>query len=146
MKLKVMGILLLVVLLLPLNVSAAELNFCGRTAPIWQFIGYFLFALKIVVPLLIIVLGIVDFAKAIASSDDKAISTAGKSLLRRFIAGIIIFFVPTIIKVVFDLISNFTGDVLTSIEECQECLLSPTSTACDGYASIANAEADQWFT
>lgn len=143
MKLKNICFLLLILLLLPLNVSAAELNFCGRTAPIWQFIGYFLFALKIAVPLLIIVLGIVDFAKAITSSDDKAISIAGKSLLRRFIAGVIIFFVPTMIKVVFNLISNFTGDVLNAVEECQECLLSPTNSACDEYVSNANAEANQ---
>ena len=143
MKLKVISFLLLVILLLPLNVSAAELNFCGRTAPIWQFIGYFLFALKIVVPLLIIVLGIVDFAKAIASSDDKAISTAGKSLLRRFIIGVVIFFIPTIVDLVFGFISNFTGDIMNEIATCEECLLSPTGNACEDSVDVANAEANQ---
>ena len=143
MKLKVISFILLVILFLPLNVSAAELNFCGRTAPIWQFVGYFLVALKIVIPLIIIVLGVIDFATAVVSSDDKAISSAAKGLFKRLIIGVVIFFIPTIVDLVFGFISNFTGDVLTSIEECQECLLSPTSTACDGYASIANAEVEQ---
>ena len=143
MKLKVISFLLLVILLLPLNVSAAELNFCGRTAPIWQFIGYFLFALKIVVPLLIIVLGIVDFAKAIASSDDKAISGAAMGLFKRLIIGVVIFFIPTIVDVVFGFISNFTGDIMTPIAACEECLLNPTNGTCEDYVDAANAEVDQ---
>lgn len=146
MKLKVIGILLLVVLLLPFNVSAAELNFCGRTAPIWQFVGYFFVALKIAVPIIIIVLGIVDFAKAVVSSDDKAISKATSSLFKRFIIGVIIFFVPTIVDVVFGFISDFTGDITTPIVACEECLLNPTNGTCEDYVDAANAEVDQWFT
>ena len=95
MKLKVISFILLVILFLPLNVSAAELNFCGRTAPIWQFVGYFLVALKIVIPLIIIVLGVIDFATAVVSSDDKAISSATKGLFKRLIVGVVIFFIPT---------------------------------------------------
>ena len=128
MKLKVISFLLLVILLLPLNVSAAELNFCGRTAPIWQFIGYFLFALKIVVPLLIIVLGIVDFAKAIASSDDKAISKAAKSLLMRIIAAICIFFIPTIVSFVIRLVDTSVDD---KNEICARCISSPGGDVCE---------------
>ena len=129
MKLKVISFLLLVILLLPLNVSAAELNFCGRTAPIWQFIGYFLFALKIVVPLLIIVLGIVDFAKAIASSDDKAISKAAKSLLMRIIAAICIFFIPTIVSFVINLVDGTLG---ANYEICANCISNPGGTSGEG--------------
>ncbi len=48
------------------KVIAIENDFCLRTSAIWQFVGYGLFALKILVPLIIIIFGIVDFAKAIA--------------------------------------------------------------------------------
>ena len=143
MKLKVISFLLLVILLLPLNVSAAELNFCGRTAPIWQFVGYFFVALKIAVPLIIIILGIVDFAKAVVSSDDKAISGAAMGLFKRLIIGVVIFFIPTIVDVVFGFISNFTGDIMTPIAACEECLLNPTNGTCEDYVDAANAEVDQ---
>ena len=88
-------------------ISVAEMteySFCFKTSAIWQFVGYGLFALKILVPLIIIIFGIVDFAKAIASSDDKAIKKSSLSLFKRLIVGICIFFIPTIVKVVFDLI------------------------------------------
>lgn len=146
MKLKIISFLLLVILLLPLNVSAAELNFCERTSPIWQFAGYFFVALKIAVPLIIIILGIVDFAKAVVSSDDKAISNAATGLLKRFIIGVIIFFIPTIVDLVFGLIANFTGDITTPIAACEECLLDPTDGTCEDYVDAANAEVEQWFT
>lgn len=47
-----------------------EDNFCLKTSGMWQLAGYVLFAIKIIVPLIIIVLGIIDFAKASLSSDD----------------------------------------------------------------------------
>ena len=143
MKLKVISFILLVILFLPLNVSAAELNFCGRTAPIWQFIGYFLVALKIVIPLIIIVLGVIDFATSVISSDDKAISSAAKGLFKRLIIGVVIFFIPTIVDLVFGFISNFTGDIMSEIATCEECLLSPTGNTCEDSVDVANAEANQ---
>ena len=115
---------------------AIENDFCLRTSAIWQFVGYGLFILKIVVPLIIIIFGIIDFAKAVASSDDKAIKNASMSLFRRLIVGICIFFVPTIVKVIFDLIDNVAN--LDGITECEECLLDPNGTTCDGY--IRDAE------
>ena len=119
-------------------ISVAEMteySFCFKTSAIWQFVGYGLFALKILVPLIIIIFGIVDFAKAIASSDDKAIKSASMSLFRRLIVGVCIFFIPTIVKVVFDLIDNVAD--LDGITECEECLLDPTSTTCDDYIEEA---------
>ena len=123
-------------LIIPTPVRAAEADFCLRTSAIWQFIGYALYAVKIIIPLIIIVFGIIDFIKAVMSSDDNAIKKAATSLLKRAIAGVAIFFVPTIVTVVFNLIENFTGG-LEPITECKTCLLKPTSDTCEGYIKEA---------
>lgn len=121
------------------NVFAATTDpqFCVRTSEIWQFVGYGLFALKILVPIIIIIFGVIDFAKAAVSNDDSAIKKAGSSLLRRAIVGICIFFVPTIVNVLFDMIENVAGS-LDGIKACETCLLTPTDTECDEYIRDAD--------
>ena len=109
-----------------------EDNFCLKTSGMWQLVGYVLFAIKIIVPLIIIVLGIIDFAKASLSSDDKAVSKAASSLLNRFIIGIAVFFVPTVVSIVLGLVVTKEEDG-TGIDACRVCLLNPTDTDCDSY-------------
>ena len=76
-------------------------NFCASTANIWNILGYVVFVFKIVIPLLLIVFGMVDLGKAVVSSDDKAISKAVGMLIRRFIAAVVVFFIPTIVNALF---------------------------------------------
>lgn len=115
-----------------------DMKFCLRTSAIWQFIGYGLFALKIIIPLIIIAFGIIDFSKAVLSSDDKAIKSAAMSLVKRLIAGVAIFFIPTVVTVVFNFLEDFTGG-LAGIEECRTCLLTPNSETCDDYIDRAES-------
>ena len=137
MKRKIIGFMVMVgsfISFMP-SALAIENDFCLRSSAIWQFVGYGLFALKIVIPLIIIIFGIIDFAKATVSSDDKGIKNAAMSLFRRLIVGIAIFFIPTIVSVAFNLIDNVAN--LEGIEECEECLFNPTGSTCDGYIKSA---------
>jgi len=52
------------------------MEFCYKTATVWQMVGKLIFILKILVPIIIIVLGTIDFGKAVISNDDKAVSKA----------------------------------------------------------------------
>lgn len=101
------------------------MEFCYKSATIWQVVGKVIFIIKILVPLLIIVLASIDLGKATVSSDDKAISKASKTLLRRLITGIIIFFIPTIVKVLFSLVAGFNDDIKNDYENCVVCLTDP---------------------
>lgn len=91
-----------------------------------RIIGYVVEIAKWIAPLIIIVLGMVDFGKAVISSDDKAISKAASSLLRRFIAGVVIFFIPTILLTIFNII-GVTGGIEnednTRYGACTSCIL-----------------------
>ena len=106
------------------------MSFCYKTAIIWQVVGYVFLIAKIVIPIILIILGIVDIGKAVISSDDKAISKAAKSLLMRTIAAVCIFFIPTIIGVIFDFVAGFNEDMQNDAQNCIDCLVSPNGS-CD---------------
>ncbi len=95
-------------------------------------IGHIISILKYIVPLIIIVFGMVDFTKAVVSSDDKAISKAAGALIRRVIAGIVIFLVPTIISTILnitistDINNNKTTIGDTEFGKCTKCIFSPS--------------------
>lgn len=104
-------------------------GFCYKTARIWVVVGYAFLILKIVVPILIIILGIVDLAKAVISSDEKFIKDGVFSVVKRILIGILIFCVPSIVSYVFTLISGFdelNGDYIN----CIQCVTSPNDN-CD---------------
>ena len=103
-------------------------DFCqnSNVLKVFKVFGYIIFVAKILIPLLLIIFGSVDFAKAIISSDDKMIKDAGMSLAKRFIAGIIVFFIPTILNFLLSLVYNI-DDVRTKFSSCTTCLLEPNS-------------------
>ncbi len=102
------------------------MNFCAQTANIWKVIGYIVLILKIVIPLLLIVFGMVDLGKAVVSSDDKAISKAVGTLIKRFIAAVIVFFVPTLVNALFKVL-NITTAVSDDFTVCVTCVTDVNS-------------------
>lgn len=54
--------------------------------------------MKIAAPILVIVLGSLDFVKAVLAEDQDALKKAGKRFSRRLMAAILLFFIPTIIS------------------------------------------------
>ena len=64
-----------------------------------EIIGY----IRILVPILLIVLGSVDFANAIISGDQDALKKSGSKFMKRAIAAVAVFFVPLLVKVLLTL-------------------------------------------
>ncbi len=102
-------------------------TFCRETATIWQFIGWILFVFKIVIPLLLILFGMIDLGKAVVSSDEKAIKSATSSLVKRAIAAVVIFFIPTIVSAIFGIVTGFSGKVKEQYKVCANCVTKPGS-------------------
>ena len=105
------------------------LKFCRNTATIWQFIGWILFVFKVVVPLLLILFGMIDLGKAVVSNDEKAIKSSTTSLIKRAIAAVVIFFLPTLVGAIFTIVSQFTGEVENQYDQCASCVTNPSK--CD---------------
>lgn len=89
-----------------------------------KFIGLLLFLAKIFVPALIIILGSIDFGKAILSGKDDEVKKKVPILLKRLGAGIIIFFIPTIIDFMFSVIDGYS-DTMNQYSNCHTCILNP---------------------
>lgn len=90
-----------------------------------KFIGYLIFAIKILVPIIIMLMGTIDLLKAITANDDDQIKKNSVVLIKRLVMGILIFFIPTIISVVFSMVYNFRI-IEGSYNTCLSCITTPT--------------------
>ena len=112
-------------------------NFCSEASGILQLVGWILTVFKIAIPLLIIAYGIFDFGKAVTAAKDDEIKKSVKSLMWRAIAGIVIFFIPSIVMFIFGAVSNYSSE-RNGLEEsmdfnvCEACILRPWTKGADG--------------
>lgn len=104
-------------------------NFCAETASIWKIVGWLVLIIKIVIPLLLIVFGMIDLGKAVIASKDDAIKSSVSSLVKRFIAAVAIFFVPTLVSAVFNMIGVTTDN--NDYNTCVQCVTNVSSCNLD---------------
>ena len=101
------------------------MDFCRKTADVWSLFGKFFFILKILIPLLIIGFAIFELSKSVMGSDSSKIKKSAGVLGKKLIAGIIIFFIPTLVKVAFDLVAGFNDEIKKDYGNCFTCLTDP---------------------
>ena len=118
--------------------TLAGIGFCSNTANIWSVVGYFVLIIKIVIPLLLIVLGMIDLGKAVISSDEKAIKSSTNILIKRFIAAVVIFFIPTIVNAVFSVLEVMGDTEKADYNICVKCVTNVTGSDCKN--SVANVK------
>ena len=88
--------------------------------------------LKIVIPIILIVLGMIDLAKAVMSNDDKVMKEAQGKLIKRIVYAVIIFFVVAIVQFVFGLLGSASDNASDSnmeynkdnITSCINCFVN----------------------
>ena len=80
------------------------------------------FILKVAIPIIIIILGIISLAKVIISDDQSMLSKTVSSLVMKIILGIFIFFLPTLISTIIGYIDD-ADNVTSEYRACTECLL-----------------------
>ncbi len=121
------------------SVSASEdvLPICQSEAIVsFQLIGVVIYIIKILIPVMIIIIGSFSLGKAILTGDDKDTKKAFGLIVRKLIAGIIIFFVPTIINVVLNLV-NELDIVQNKFELCSNCVFNPYGEICEEEVKFA---------
>ena len=115
------------------NLGVTPVTFCEEEGvqKTFQVIGYILFVAKIIIPLILIILGSIDFAKATISSDEKAPKDAIMALTRRIIIAIIIFLIPTILNFLLSLVNGASEAFNDSnFTDCTNCLFDPFGNEC----------------
>ncbi len=112
-------------------------GFCNGTANLWQIIGYILLIFKIAIPVLLIIFGMIDLGKAVIASKDDEIKKATTALVKRAIASVFIFLLPTIIGFIMTIITDFTNNAQADFNVCKDCITSPNGNTCKSKASNA---------
>ena len=101
--------------------NSGEVNYCTGLRSTFIMIGHIVRIAKILVPILIIGFGMIDLFKAVVGSKDDNIKKSAKSLVMRLIAGVCIFFLPSLVDFVFSLVDGWSN-YQTNYQECFKCI------------------------
>lgn len=99
---------------------------------VMRLFGYVLLIARVAVPLIIIGLGTFDLAKSVIDKDEKSLTKQIKQLGIRILAGLIVFFVPNIVAVVFSMSDKLNIIETGQYKTCADCLLKPGNCNVDG--------------
>ena len=119
----------------PNNVE--PMNICSQNGvkQVLHIAGYIVFAAKLLIPLLLIIMGTIDIVSALKDPEDKTMKDSISKFVKRIIAAVIIFFIPTIVNFGFSLIDDATD--FSNFDECAKCLFKPLGGGCN-YTLIGN--------
>lgn len=83
------------------NLNGGEKT-CGFSQRLIVWVGNIIKWIKYIIPVIVIILGIIDFIKAIASSSDDEMKKAQGRFIKRLVAAALIFIIPFIIEFILD--------------------------------------------
>jgi len=96
----------------------------GNVPRTLQFVGVILYVIKVLVPFLIIVFGVIDIVKVVMSGKEEDMKKSATSLIKRVAIGVIIFFIPSLTNFIL----NQTGTdnpAVGQYSNCYNCILEP---------------------
>ncbi len=113
---------------------------CGMLdADLVGFIHNIIVLLKIAVPIVLIILGMLDLFKGVISSKEDEIKKGQQIFIKRLIAGVLVFLVVTIVQLVMGFISKEDG----SFWECADAIMNGTAgTSYDNFDYVPSSDAD----
>ncbi len=120
-----------------MNILAAEMvktdwtYTCGNLGQ--EFSGSFPYAahlvvviIKIAIPIMLVILGMLDLGKAVAASKEDEIKKGQQTFFKRVIAAILVFFVVAIVQLLIKFINDPDSSTITS---CMDCFLNNNCSA-----------------
>ena len=76
--------------------------------------------IKIAVPVVLIIFGMIDFLKAVTASKEDEIKKGQQTFIKRLIAAVIVFFVVQIVQ----LVASFASNNDTNVTGCFDCFIN----------------------
>ena len=119
-------------------IGSKDAGFCANTANIWQIVGYILMVFKIIIPIILTVMGMLDLGKAVVASKSDEVKKASTTLAFRVVGAVIIFLIPTIIGFIIGVIGGFSDDVETDYNVCKSCIVSPSKCEAEARKAWGN--------
>ncbi len=102
--------------------------FCNDTGGLFSILGIFVTAIKIFIPIALIVFGMIDMGKAVTNGKEEEIKKSLMTFIRRAIAAVVVFFIPTIVGVIMQLVNNSLRQGGDDPDACgyQQCIQNVT--------------------
>lgn len=100
-------------------------TFCNDLAPVLGVVGWVILGIKIAVPIILIVVGMIDLAKAVTQNDEKEVKKAQQLLVKKAISAALVFLVATIVGVIMMIVNG------KQYQDCTTCLNTPWSCKVD---------------
>ena len=101
---------------------------CQNLAPFLRIVGYVVAIVKIVIPILLVVFGMLDVGKAVIAGKPDEVTKNLRGFAMRCIAAILVFFIPSIVSVLIGAVAatggtgdNITGDNSDANNNWLEC-------------------------
>ena len=88
-------------------------DICSGLGPVLRIVGIVVWGIKVVVPIILIVVGMMDLAKAVTEKSDDKIKAAQNGLIKKAIAAVLVFLVITIVT------------LLMTYTKCMKCINNP---------------------
>ena len=109
-------------------------DLCADLAPALRIVGIVYKGIQIIVPIILIVVGMLDFAKAVTEKNEDKIKEAQKKLISKAIAAVCVFLVTVIVGVLMRVVGN------QDYKDCMDCITSPFKGKCPEWVQKANNE------
>ncbi len=81
--------------------------------------------IKIVVPIILIIFGMLDLGKAVVASKEDEIKKGQQTFIKRLVAAIVVFFIVQIVQIIVSFVASSSGDGST-ISQCFNCFVNGT--------------------
>ena len=107
--------------------NMTDTQFCDTFKLAWTIIGYVIFAIKVIVPIILIITGMITLGKAVMAQKDDEIKKAQGLLIKKVAYAVAVFLVIQIVSIVIGLVSSSS-----SYKTCAQCAFHPFDPNCTG--------------
>lgn len=106
-----------------INILADANTACSQIPEgVFNLTSLVIMAIQVIVPILLIIWGMIDFVKAVIGGDENKIKDAQKVFIRRIIAAVVVFLMVTIVKLVINLVGQIGGEDVENSDTIWNCV------------------------
>lgn len=104
------------------------LDCASELKPVMTLIGYIIEFIKIGIPIILIILGMIDLGKAVIASKEDEVKKARSAFLRRLLYAVLVFAVVWGVQLALNFVTSlFDGDEVSGTDDwsgCWSCIVS----------------------
>ena len=102
-----------------------NLSDCGLTsdAAVIANLVHAVINIKIFIPIVLIIFGMLDLGKAVMSNDEKTMKEAQGKLIKRFIYAVLVFLIVTLVQVVLGFVDKANQGTTGNAKTCVSCFV-----------------------